>query len=603
MNRVGRTGRAAASILATALLVAGLVPGALAVNVEPDKAEVVIVLDFSASILDDDASRNRFGAALERIAARVDETSRDLIGGDTTVSIVQFASRAIDYPNCTNLQLRGSPAAVRVFANCLRSVAGAYRRGIDPALRDAIGIDTNYVAAMEQAAVHLPEESVRPTLILFSDGRHDVAGVPVAEVGPARDRLFGDRSPFALLPVGMGLDPADRDELEAGLLRLQTIRDMPACATGAAFVWPQVVFESPDDAGNAVGVALQNATCTFTVAPTPVPTPSSATAVQGIQLRPLDGRIEVTWSAPTRVTEPITDYRVRCAAEGEEPIESTEGVSLERAAVVEGLTNGTEYRCEVAVVTESSEGEWTASATSATPVEPPSPPGKPTVEPLDGAVRVSVSSNDARASRYQYECSADGGTTWVGDAEVDAAGDTAAQVGGLANGVDHVCRAFALNDSGLSDASPLSDLVRPCGSILECNALAVPILAGIGVLLLAGLLLAFLLLYRDRGGGYTVAVVDVVHTANLGYGSNLRVRFDRAGKGRDVTGISTVRGPGADLRIQKLRGERFSVRDRSGTRVVGSGEQLVVVDSAGARHQLVLWAFEGKAASAVSGRR
>ena len=64
MKRVGRTGRAAASILATVLLVAGLVPGTLAVNVGPDKAEVVIVLDFSASILNDEASRNRFGEVM-----------------------------------------------------------------------------------------------------------------------------------------------------------------------------------------------------------------------------------------------------------------------------------------------------------------------------------------------------------------------------------------------------------------------------------------------------------------------------------------------------------------------------------------------------------
>ena len=59
-----------------------LAPAALAAG--PDKSDVALVLDFSASILKDAATRNRFGAALERIAARVDETSTDLVAGDTT---------------------------------------------------------------------------------------------------------------------------------------------------------------------------------------------------------------------------------------------------------------------------------------------------------------------------------------------------------------------------------------------------------------------------------------------------------------------------------------------------------------------------------------
>ena len=117
---------------------------------------------------------------------------------------------------------------------------------------------------MEQAAKHLPPDAARPALILFTDGKHEVQGVPVSRVQPARDRLFGSRSPFALLPVGMGLNPTERDALESGLVNLRIIREMPACVSGAQFDWPQVVFESPDDAGNAVAVALQDATCTFT---------------------------------------------------------------------------------------------------------------------------------------------------------------------------------------------------------------------------------------------------------------------------------------------------------------------------------------------------
>jgi hypothetical protein len=596
---LGRIGRTVATLAAAGLLVLGsLVPAALAVG--PDEAEVVLVFDFSSSILDDPTSRNQFGAALERIADRVNETEGDLIKGDTTVSIVQFASQASDTRRCTEMRLLGSQSTVRRFANCLRSVANAYRAGGDPALSGQIGDDTNYVAAMEQAAAHLPDDAIRPTMVFFSDGKHDVQGVPVSAVAPARDRLFGERSPFALLPVGMGLEPAQRGELEAGLTNLQIIRDVPACSSGAKFEWPSVVFDSAEDAGSAVAVALQNATCTFTAVPV-APSEPPSTGVRGIRLTPSDGRIEVTWSAPAAGAEPVVDYRVQCTAAGGEPIASTEGESLERSAVVEGLTNGTEYRCEVAADTASTEGEWTEGLAPATPSDLPAAPGKPTVEPLDGAVRITLPADGGGAPTYHFECSSDSGATWP--SEVDTTGSDAmtAQVGSLRNGVAYVCRAFAANDIGLSEASPLSDAVRPCSSILECNGLSTPVIAGIVGLLLGALLLGLYFLLRGRGGGYTVAVVDVVHTANLGGGSNLGIRFERTG--RDVDGIVAASGSSADVRVQKVRGDRFKVRDRADWREVTSGEPIVVVDPTGTRHELVLRAFEGKAASAVSTKR
>ncbi len=600
MTRFRSSARATAALALSALFALGSVPPAAAVG--PDPAEVVIVLDFSASILNDQTNRNRFADALDRIADRVDETSRDLIAGDATVSIVRFASRAADLEGCTGMKTLGSPAVVGKFADCLRSVASAYRAGLNDALTAAIGIDTNYVAAMEQAALHLPADGLRPTMILFSDGRHDVAGVPVSEVAPARERLFGGRSPFALLPVGMGLEAANRAQLEAGLQSLATIRDMPACATGTQFEWPQVVFESPDEAGNAVGVALQNATCTFTVAPTPVPTAVPAAAVQGIRLQPLDGRIEVTWSAPSSAVEPITDYRVRCAAAGEEPIESTEGVSLDRTAVVEGLTNGTESTCEVAAVTASSEGEFLAAPAPATPTEVPPPPAKPSVEALNGGVRVSVTPGESSAaSAYRYECSGDNGTTWPAEVDAPSATDTGALIGGLTNGVAYVCRAFAANDSGVSEASPLSDAVKPCGSFLECSGLPIPVIGIVGVILVAMIGLGLLALLRGRNEGYVVAVVDVIHTANLGNKSKLGLRLER--HGRVVDSIVADRSSKADIKIRQLRGGRFKVTDREGSHVAESGEPVVVVDSAGMRHEVVLRRFAGKAASAVSARR
>jgi len=595
-------------VVVVLLVVGGLAPHARAQA--PDRSDVVLVLDFSASILEDKANRNRFGAALERIADRVDEISADLVAGDVTVTIVQFATRAAGYPACSDLKLLGSPATVAGFANCLRSVASAYRRGLAPALTKRIGVDTNYVAAMEEAAKHLPPDAPRPALILFTDGKHDVKGVPVSRVLPTRDRLFGARSPFALLPVGMGLDPKNRAGLASGLEALKTIRDMPACVSGATFDWPQVVFQSADEAGNAVAVALQDATCTFTAAPTPTPTPAPTPAsVRGIKLTPGDGRVELSWAPGGPVTAgasavPVLDYTARCRPEaGGDWIESTEGTSLEAAATIEGLTNGTVYDCEVAAVGPDGPGGWTPAAGSVTPIGRPPAPAKPDVDPLNRGLRIQVTPEaGALVSRYRFECSPDNGTTWAGGVDVGADTTTTA-IGNLKNGVSYVCRAFAANAIGVSDPSPLSDAARPCGSILECNTALLPVVGILALLLVGGILAAFITLFRGRTTGYVIAVLDVVHTANVGHGRRLGIALVRAPDTRAVTGIVVDKGPKADIRVRRLRGGRFEVRDKVGRHVVEDGETVVVHDSVGVRHGLVLQAFGTNAASQVASRR
>ncbi len=372
----------ASRFVAIAIAVAGLLLGsggvrsASAAETTPDSSDVVLGLDFSASILNDARNRARFAGALERMADRVDALSADLVTGDTTVSLVQFASKARDVEGCTDLHLLNDPEAVATFADCLRTVGAAYRRGLSPNLEDAIGIDTNYVEAMEKGASHLPDDSERPTMILFTDGRHDVAGVPRSEVPKAFDRLFGDRSPVALLPVGMGLAAGDREELTAGLEDLRVVRDMPPCVSGTTFEWPNVVFNSPDAAGNAVAAALQAATCTFTVAPTEPPTtpapPAAPGAPRDIRLTPGDGFIDMAWSPPAEGADAVTDYRARCISD-DGTIESAEGVSAQPGARVEGLEQGREYRCEVATVTAAGDGDWVPAGT-ASPLGIPPPP-------------------------------------------------------------------------------------------------------------------------------------------------------------------------------------------------------------------------------------
>ena len=607
LSRLGLAARVVIVIVIGTLLLSGSPTPVRAAG--PDKSEVVLVLDFSASILKDKANRDRFAGALERIADRVDETSSALVAGDTTVSIVQFAAKAADYQDCSDVKLLGDALAVAQFADCLRSVAGAYRKGLDPALEGRIGIDTNYVAAMEQAATHLPPDAVRPALILFTDGKHDVAGVPVSQVPVALDRLFGTRSPFALLPVGMGLEAKDRTALEAGLARMRIIRQMPACVSGATFDWPQVVFQSAEEAGNAVAVALQDATCTFSVAGPSTPRPSTApaiAAVRGIKVTPRNGSIDVAWApaVATTVAPPIVDYRVRCRAGDGDWIESKEGVSLQRTTVVEGLTNGTAYHCEVAAVGQSSLGPWTPAAATVTPIGPPSAPGKPSVEALNQALRVRVTPADpASVNGFHYECSGDNGATWSDAIDVASVADPAATIVGLVNGVAYVCRAFAANAVGRSEASQLSDAVRPCGSTLECNPALVPILGILGVVLAGGVLLMLVGLVRVRRRGYVLAVVDVVYTANLGYGRKLGIGFVHPPGSKDISAVVADPGPKADIHIRHLGGGRFVVTDRGGSQDATDGVPIVAADAMGGRHEVLLRAFNTNAASPVSSRR
>ncbi len=134
MRRLGPGAPTVAAILISFLLASGVAVTEVRAAQTPDRSNVILVLDFSASILRDAANRNRFGAALERIAARIDATSADLTVSDAKISIVQFATRAADLPGCVDLELFDSEETVGRFANCLRSVAGAYRTGMTPAL-------------------------------------------------------------------------------------------------------------------------------------------------------------------------------------------------------------------------------------------------------------------------------------------------------------------------------------------------------------------------------------------------------------------------------------------------------------------------------------
>jgi hypothetical protein len=581
-------------------------PVALAAE-EPEASDIVIVLDFSSSILDDEATRTAFADALDRLAARTEEIGDTLLLGDVTVSIVIFATTAIEVPDCVDLSFRENQAAVDQFAFCLRDIGSTYRNGGNEPLQAVIGTDTNYIDAMQVAADRLPADSTRPAIIFFSDGRHDVPGVPVSEVLPARDALFGGRSPFGLLPVGLGVDPEDRPTLEQGLVDLR-ITDLERCE-GGALEWPNVIFETAEAAGQAVGVALQDVSCTFTVepsaspspSPTPTPTPTpvpptpsptlTAAAVREIRLFPGDGNIELRWTEPPDAgASPVEAYQARCRpADGGDAIETEP--SPERTAVVEGLANGVTYHCEVAAIRGGVVGTWARASGSAEPFGRPPAPNKPNVQPQDKAVQISVSMPaDAPVTGMAYECSSDGGATWAVRREFE--GNTpVAEVNALTNGTEYVCRAIASNPSGAGDPSPLSDVFTPCSGFVECTPILLPLMAALVALLTLALLYAIWRWYKARRVWVT-AQVDNFFTVTLGRGPNVGMTFLRPGRYRETTGIAPAEGRDAEVRIRYAGSDRFEVRAAGTKQRVSVGRVVQVVDAKGVAHRLVLGAYD-----------
>jgi hypothetical protein len=568
----GRTARlVGAAAVAIALVMLG---GALSLGAEGaiDPSDVVVALDYSASILDDKPVRTKFADALDDIADHVDANKDDFVKRDITMSFVPFGTRARSLPGCERLSLQGDAQAVLTLADCLRK---------------AVGKDTNYVAALKQAAKDLPANAKRPALVLFTDGKHDVAGVPASAVLPTAERLFADRPAFALLPVGMGLASTTRKELQGRLKGLAELtHNIASCDGSQQFSWPRVVFNSPLDAGHAVATALNEVTCAAFTSETTTPTPTPAVAPgspSDVQVAPGNGSVRVTWSDPNTLgTAPLRGFQARCrAADVQEWLATQDVSSTEHTAVFAGLENGTEYACEVAASSEAGAGAW-AEAGAGTPAGPPGAPAGIEAQGGDASAILKVSPGDDGGSPitdYRYECTTDGGVTWSLAAD-PVSGEPLARLQDFANGTEYACRASAANAKGASDPSPASNVFRPCSGLIECNPALkwmLPLLALVVSALIAWLLLAW---RRERLRKHINAYVDEAGTITLGRGPRVGLAFvgDDAHPG----------GANADVPIRYRGSNEFDVTSGGRTTRVRAGDQFEVVDREGESHSVVL---------------
>jgi len=295
------------ALLGAALGFAALGRGAVVTaqtSVEP--SNVVLVFDVSNSILfSTDGTNTEFAAALNGIADRVHVVAKDLASGNAQISFEVFGRTAIPYPsNCQRLDLHNNPPAITRFEACLRSIAHEYAAGPNAPVRKKVNTaDTDHVAALDEAAKLLPKTSSREAVVFFTDGHNDPPGTArdnedvVKLVTPA----YAGRSPLAILPVGLGAG-AGAFESELQAIYTAFLRDMEPCPGRQAFSWPTVIFPSADQAGTAVALALQEVTCSFTVAPTPVP---SVSPTELPVSPPPSAPVPTTALPPTPVPTPV----------------------------------------------------------------------------------------------------------------------------------------------------------------------------------------------------------------------------------------------------------------------------------------------------------
>jgi hypothetical protein len=568
-------------------LLGGVSP--LAAQTAQDPSDVVLVFDVSKSILEsNDGTNSEFGAALEGIADRVAVIADDLAAGNATVSFVAFAVKAIPYPSgCQRLQLQGDPAAVARFEACLRSIAAEYRAGKNAPVQQRINTaGTDYVAALAEAARLLPSGSSRSAVIFFTDGQHDPPGTKrdnenvVAKVTPA----YAGRTPLAILPVGLGTG-AGAFESDLAAIYQAFFRDMQPCEGRTSFTWPEVVFPSGEAAGAAVALALQEVTCSFTVAPTappsPTPTPPPPSAPLGVQVLAGNESLTIQWLPP--LSGKVVDYLAHCRpTAGGDWIESAEGISTETQTVIEGLEPGVAYDCEVAASFGTSIGPYAPAQAPTVVLGIPGTPGQPRVEPLDAAARLSVDpvGGGAPVEQYVYECTNGAGQKTLGAGPVPTV-----VVTGLVNGETFQCVAYTENRIGRSAPSPASASFMPCGGLFECNPLALWVVSGLGLAVLLGGLLVAARLYARRNRVWVTAQVDGGPDRPLGWGPELWVGLDR-----DDDGWFAAQGPpdGAPIRIRYQGKNRFLVQSPAGIRDVHQGDPAPVRESSGELHQLIL---------------
>ena len=206
-----------------------------------------------------------------------------------------------------------------------------------------------------------------------------------------------------------------------------------------------------DRANNLLQSNQVNGTTKFTITLADIPG-----IVTGLATRVSDGKIDLTWTAPTVLNVPITDYLVEYSVNSS-PFDwqiFSHVPSSVAAASVDGLTNGVSYVFRVAAI--NAVGNGTSSAPSGSAVPRSLPSSSVSLQAFRGAAQAvltwtkPLSDGGSAILDYVVQSRSDGGAPWTVFAD-GVSPATGATVTGLTNGNAYVFRVAATTAAGQGD--------------------------------------------------------------------------------------------------------------------------------------------------------
>ncbi len=256
---------------ASALLALGLALGAFTASPAPVRAEsenagelgaVIFAFDFSRSIYCTYAGATPenctkigpdLAAAVQGLANDVAKNSQAYSERKVTFQVVEFGKKAfvVESSSGTCKGNTGNPGGTALLVTCLEQVATDYSLSDSPR---AELYDTFYFPPLQ---IVREIEGSRCGIILFTDGKPK---------DPAKASTLAEKLGCAVLPVSTGdPDEIDQDYLE-DIAKPELIAS-EGCAQSGPFMWPDVYFETAQEAVDAIGLALDRVACPPRVPP------------------------------------------------------------------------------------------------------------------------------------------------------------------------------------------------------------------------------------------------------------------------------------------------------------------------------------------------
>ena len=182
---------------------------------------------------------------------------------------------------------------------------------------------------------------------------------------------------------------------------------------------------------------------------TPIDVPQAPT---GTLLTAGNGTIDASWTAPAGNNgSAVTDYVIQHATTIDGAYTTVDdGVSLDTAHRITGLTNGTTYFVRIGAVNAAGTGPWSAPV-SATPYTTPSAPTV-AIDPGDGSLTVNITpgfDGGSAVTSWQYQL--DGGA-WTSTGSLDEA----FTIFGLTNSTSYDIGVRAVNAAGIGAESTIA---------------------------------------------------------------------------------------------------------------------------------------------------